>query len=86
LKALDWQPFESRLDNSLDYSMVNRVKKAAGKVLLVRDDTVRSMSVSCNLWPNKHSFECHWQNRLPSKKIEVDELLTWFPEARQIFN
>jgi glycosyltransferase involved in cell wall biosynthesis len=85
LEKLNWEPFDSSLDHSLDFSMVKRVKKADGKILLVKSLDLKSISVSCDQWPNKHSFEAHWSNRLPSEKIAADKIIEWFPEVNMIF-
>lgn len=85
LEKMNWQPFEA-LEHSLDYSMVKRVMKAGGKIKLVHTDKIQSMAISCNEWPNKHNFESHWNNRLPSERIDPKEtVLKWFPEALEIF-
>lgn len=85
LEKLDWQPFDSRLDNSLDYSMRSRILNAGGKEKLLSTTAIRSMAISCNRWPNKHQFEAHWSGQLQSQKIEPKELLEWFPESKLIF-
>jgi hypothetical protein len=85
LDKMNWQPFGAGLDHSLDYSMKERVMKAGGKVKLVVTDQVKSMAISCSEWPNKHNFESHWSNRLPSEKIDPQELFKMFPESLEIF-
>jgi glycosyltransferase involved in cell wall biosynthesis len=85
LEKMNWMPFENHLDNSLDYSMQKRVLQAGGKLKLVHTNQCKSMAISTNMWVNKHQFEAHWNNRLPSKRLDVNELTTIFPEAKQIF-
>jgi glycosyltransferase involved in cell wall biosynthesis len=89
LDRINWQPFENKLDHSLDFSMQTKVLNAGGKLKLVKTDEVFSMAISCNEWPNKHNFESHWSNRLPSRKIngkEIDNfVMKNFPEAYNIF-
>lgn len=85
LDKMNWQPFGAGLDHSLDYSMKERVLKAEGKVKLVVTDQVKSLAISCDQWPNKHHFESHWTNILPSEKIDPEKLIESFPEAKYIF-
>lgn len=85
LEKMNWQPFEA-LEHSLDYSMMKRIIKAEGKIKLVESQDVKSMAISCNEWPNKHQFESHWNNRLPSQRIDPKQtVLKWFPESVEIF-
>lgn len=86
LKKLNWMPFNHQLDSSLDHSMCQRVAQIGGKEKLVITDKIQSMAISCNKWPNKHNFEAHWNNRLPSQRIDPKkDLFKWFPESLQIF-
>lgn len=87
MDALNWQPFDNRLDNSMDSSMKKRVEAAGFKEYIYPGMTgIKAVSISTDQWPNKHKFEDHWTNKLPSEKIEdVDGFLKDFPEAYQIF-
>lgn len=87
LDKLQWEPFHSDLDKSLDFSMHQRVTKVAGKLHSVESKIIQSVSISTDEWGNKHNFWSHWKNRLPSIKIKsvskwIDEN---FPEAKEIF-
>lgn len=88
LEKIDWKPFDDHLTHSLDYSMINRVNKAGGKIGLVNLDNVKSLAISTDQWPNKHQFKDHYSNKLPSTRIENVE--SWiednFPEAKSIFH
>lgn len=86
LDALKWQPIDNALDNSIDWSMFNRVKQAGFNVKLIKAD-IHALSISCNLWPNKHKFDDHWRGELPSERIrKADEFLSQhFPEIYNIF-
>lgn len=88
LEKLDWKPFEDHLKHSLDYSMINRVTKKGGNIRLLKYDGVKSLSVSTDQWRNKHQFEDHYSNKLPSKRlINVDSWVEEnFPEIKLIFN
>lgn len=88
LNKITWQPFDPKLDHSLDFSMIKKVHAAGGKIKLVNPPEIKSMAISCDQWPNKHNFESHWSNRLPSRKLneeELWELASEFPEVTQIF-
>lgn len=85
LDQLDWQPFDNHLENSMDFSMYQKVQHS--KRYLLKSNDVFSLSISTNRWPNKHQFEAHWQNVLPSEKVDNPEawLKQHFPEAFTVF-
>jgi len=56
LEKLDYQPFDPKLDNSMDYSMHQRVLSLNGKIKAITSDEVQSLSLSCDEWCNKHNF------------------------------
>jgi len=65
LDKIDWKPFTNTSNNSLDWEMYQKLPNNT----IVEDDTIHSMAVSCDQWPNKHTFEDHWNNRCPSIRI-----------------
>jgi len=73
LNKIDWKPFNDLKDNSMDWFMYDAVLKNSGKVKIM-DEKVYAMAVSTNIWPNKHVFEDHYKNRLPSTRITGDSL------------
>lgn len=87
LDRINWSPFDPQKDNSLDHSMQNKVMAAGGNIKLLEDDRIKAVSISTHQWPNKHRFEQHWNNELPSTRIpEVAEFTEkHFPEANTIF-
>ena len=87
LRKMNYRPFEGRLDNGLDWSMYQQVLRLKGRVQLMSDDTARSLSISTDRWPNKHIFEQHYSQKLPSDIIKDPHaiLASKFPEAYQIF-
>lgn len=87
IKKLNYRPFEGRLDNGLDWSMYQAILKLRGKIGLLTDDTARSLSISTDRWPNKHIFEQHYSQKLPSDIIKDPTaiLAAQFPEAFDIF-
>lgn len=87
LDKINWEPFESKKDNSLDWHMYNKTLALGEKVKIIEDDTIHIMAISTNQWANKHIFEEHWKNHLPSEKIsDVDGFIKeHFPEANEIF-
>jgi len=68
--------------------MYDAVLKHSGKVKIMTED-VYAMAISTDHWPNKHNFQEHWKNRLPSKRIIGDDMVEFvnynFPEANSIF-
>lgn len=87
LDILNWKPIEETLNSSIDYSMYHRVLGVGGKVELFKGD-IQSLSISTDLWPNKHKFEDHYKNKLPSDRMPGFEkwLDEKFPEYKLIFN
>jgi len=84
LDKIEWEPFDNKMDNSLDWQMWNKILKAGGKVKII--DAI-SMAISTDAWVNKHTFENHWINKYPSKRIsEVDQFCKQhFNEYDKIF-
>lgn len=81
LDSINWKPFDDTQDNSLDWTMYNKLPNN----VLVEDDSIFSMAISCNKWPNKHTFSAHWDNKYPSKRIDDLSFLKNFPEHDKIF-
>lgn len=86
LDRIGWRPFDNRLDNSLDSQMQKIVKKRMGRIAVVGKLPIKSLSISTDLWANKHKFDDHVSGRLPSKKIEdvTGFLQTYFPEGLEL--
>lgn len=87
LDMMHWQPFNDELDRSLDNSMQQRVTGLAGKIQLIDNSKIKSLSISTDRWINKHRFFDHYNNILPSERVDnpnqfVNEN---FPEAKLIF-
>ena len=93
LDAIDWTPFDPVLHNSLDWSMKVISWKKGITDFMVYDDRLKSLSFSTSgpyKWPkdqkNKHDFEMHWNNLIPSEKINAQEFAgKYFPEVNLIF-
>lgn len=81
LDKMHWLPFNSAIDNSLDRSMKDNARILGYQDYMVRDDRLIALSISTNQWNNKHVFNHHWQNFLPSKRMDAQELIKLFPEA-----
>jgi hypothetical protein len=88
LDAINWKPFDSSQDRSLDWTMYQKVLAAGFKVKLINDDTMHALSISCDAWSNKHKFEEHWSNKLPSMKIDhfEDWMNEHFAEHKELRN
>lgn len=87
LNLMNWQPFNDNIDNSLDFSMDEKVLKHAGKRIMVDAKEIFSLSISTNKWINKHKFDQHWNNILKSERIKqpIPFLMNNFPEIFNIF-
>jgi len=87
LDNIQWSPFNDAFDNSLDGSMQERCTQVAGSIHVVSNPIIKSVSISTDIWPNKHQFSDHYNNILPSEKIENvnDWVNTNFPEAFKVF-
>lgn len=86
LDKIDWQPFDSTKDSSLDRSMKDKAKAVGVSDYHVNDDRIKCVSISTNRWVNLHKFEMHWSNLMPSTKIfDMTEILQEFPEANEVF-
>lgn len=87
MRKMNYRPFDHRLDNGLDWSMYQNVLRLNGRVGLITEDTARSLSISTDRWSNKHVFEQHYTQRLPSDIIRDPKptLAAHFQEAYDIF-
>lgn len=86
LDAIGWQPFNNKMDNSLDWSMKNKSAKVGFTDYMVYDGSLKALSISTNKWDNKHKFEVHWNGDGSSERIEdVNSFLHNFPEINLIF-
>lgn len=85
LNLIGWKPFDDIKDNGLDGSMKEICAKLGYHDFFVKED-IKAVSISTSKWPNKHKFEEHYSNKLPSEKIaDVDGFLKEFPEAYLVF-
>jgi hypothetical protein len=82
LDKMNWEPFDPQRQNSMDWTMYNKVLQNGGQIKIV---DAKSMAISTNLWLNKHQFEEHWKGRMPSERMAPDEFISnYFPEANKI--
>jgi hypothetical protein len=84
LKKIGYRPFDDRLDASLDWSMWNRINRHHPKIHILPYLTGQLVSISTNRWPNKHQFEEHWNNILPSIKEDADKFVVNYPEIHEV--
>jgi hypothetical protein len=86
LNKIDWKPFDDKKDSSLDRSMKDKAEKAGVKEYFLHDQNIKALSISTYKWINKHKFEMHWLNQLPSEKLNnVDYFVdTHFPEVKHL--
>lgn len=87
LDLIQWKPFDDRLDQSLDYSMIQRCTQVAANIHLTHNTNIQSLSISTDQWTNKHKFSDCTTGRL--KSIFREDPINWlesnFPEALMIF-
>jgi len=79
LEKIKWMPVDDNLNNSLDYAMVRKLGQVRGTTFEYSSEAIQSLSVSCNLWGNMHSFN----SLLIHSVINMDPeewLRNWFPE------
>lgn len=80
LDLMQWMPFNNEQDNSLDWTMYQKIIANKGEVICLRT-AAEAVSISCHAWNNKHKFEEHWSNRLPSQKIKnLQQFHKQFPQ------
>ncbi len=86
LDKIQFKPFKDRMNESLDNSMQTISLEHGAKIHMVNDKNIIALSLSTNLWDNKHRFWDHYSGRLPSKRlINVDEFINQhFPEANTL--
>jgi hypothetical protein len=84
LDSIGWMPFDNRIDASLDWSMWQRLKQHRAKIHILPHDTGGLVSISTNMWTNKHNFEDHWNNILPSIKIDAMEFVKKYPDINYV--
>lgn len=84
LNKMNWSPFDPLKDNSMDWQMWRKVLDNGGTVKIVDQESIKSVSISTNLWPQKHQFEQHWKSVLKSDKQEPAPFVSkYFPEANK---
>jgi len=83
LEMIDYKPFHNTLNFGLDYNMF---KKFKNEHKIVYNKSICSLSISTDLWINKHKFEEHWSNMIPSRRIDNPTAFcdTYFPEYNKI--
>ncbi len=70
LDKINFEPFDNQLDNSMDYSMYQKCIKNDFKIKII-DSFGFFLSISCNKWFNKHTFNYHYL----ASNNKIEELL-----------
>jgi len=93
MEAIDWTPFDPQSNNSLDRSMKDRSAIRDYVDFMIHDTSLTALSLSTSgpyKWPkdqkNKHDFEMHWTNIIPSEKINPELIINKFPEANDLID
>lgn len=86
MHKMEGRPFADWLESSLDYNMLQHVLVYSGKIKLIEDKLLKTLSLSHYAWSNKHSFTDHWTGRLPSEQIEhaTEWMKKYFPEFEKV--
>lgn len=79
LDKFKWRPFRDDANMSMDWQMLQNVKKYNGKIHTITDD-IQSLSISTEVWQNKHKFFTPDTKPIPEGK---EWLLKRFPEIFQ---
>lgn len=82
LDKMNWHPFDGSLNNSMDWSMWIRIRGLDGKVQII--DNGKLLSISTDKWVNKHKFTDCTNGKLPSLQCNVLKLVNDFPELIQL--
>lgn len=87
LDQMNWKPISDSLENSIDFSMYNNILAIGGKVANLKTQEIHSLSISTDRWPNKHKFNDHYSNKLPSRRVPDFSVFLEknFPEYKLIF-
>ena len=86
LEKLAWKPFDGKLNNSLDYSMVQKVASTGGQATACYSDDIAALSISCDQWENKHRFDN--EAKVPgATSVNAQELIERFKfhELKELF-
>ena len=78
LEACNWHLFEEYWEVSLDWGMFVHVRKH-GFETLCADDDVKALSISSDLWANKHVWQEEADNE-GSEVLPVSDILVDFPD------
>ena len=77
LDKMKWRPFIDSGNVSMDYMMLKNVERCGGTVGAI-DDKIYSLSISTDIWENKHKFFELGTMPIPNGK---QWLMKYFPEA-----
>jgi hypothetical protein len=90
LNKINWKPFLDDYNKSLDWCMMQKLRFMDGRVNIVKDDSIESLAISCDLWPNMHwkSLSRFAPNTEKTKNLELifPELKTFQHEVQQMLN
>ena len=69
LKSINYKPFDDNKNSSMDYMMYNKCVNNNFKIKMIEDDYC-FLSLSCDLWTNKHIFNDHYLGAQKKLKVE----------------
>lgn len=75
LEKINYMPFESNQNNSMDYFMYKKCVNNNFKIKLIHDDNFKFLSISTNAWINKHKFYRHYSGALIEHNKEIIKIM-----------
>ena len=82
LDMIDWKPFDNHSLKNLDYEMITKCKNMGCYTKTIKDDELKALSISTNLWPCKNGFE---KMKTQGEPIGIEFLDKHFPEVFKIW-
>jgi len=78
LNSINWTPFYDDYDKSMDWCMMQKLKKVNGSLYVYQGEDIQSLSVSSDKWNCKHKIDTRIHKELT--KEECVRLFINFPE------
>jgi hypothetical protein len=83
LDMIDWQPFDNKSVKNLDFEMMKKIKEKGGTIKAVKDEELRAISITTNLWPCKNGLV---KMQEQCEELKEDFLKKHFPEVYQVWS
>ena len=83
LQKLSWRPFDDTKTQGMDYCMYKRIEALNGKVEIINDDSLISISLSGDFHKTKHKFGAT-KGSLGFREIDPEVLINIMPEITKL--